>query len=210
MRTDAVLTALPVRAATPKAGRPAKRGNRLPSPAKFWEDREQTFRSCSVFVYRKDQNFRYKTFDAQWYVVTDERLLRIAIVETKGGSTPYRVLFTTDPTLDVPEVIAGYGSRWAIECFFRDAKQELGLEDSQARTENAVKRVVPFVGMLFSMLVIWFIETGHLSHYAALPIRPWYPHKNGLSFRDILRAARRATASWPILDPGNDFGNLDQ
>ena len=34
-----------------------------------------------------------------------------------------------------------------------------------------------------------------------VPVRPWYPHKRGLCFQDILRAARRTLAKFDILDP---------
>src|SRR5258708_11720241 len=62
----------------------------------------------------------------------------------------------------------------------------LGFADSQARKAAAVLRVAPLVGLLYSTLVVWFIEGAYASPLAAPPLRPWYPHKRGLSFADVL------------------------
>lgn len=210
MRPDAVLTAPPVDSCGARGGRPRKRGDLLPKPEVVAKDGRHPWRSCRVFVYRREATVRYKTLCAQWYRACGTRLLRIVIVATENGNVPYRVFFSTDPSLDVPTIIARYGARWSIECFFREAKQLLGFAASQARKEQAVLRVAPFVGLLYTALVVWFLEGAHTSPMAEPPLRPWYQHKRGFSFEDILRAARRATANLNVLDPGCDIMNLDQ
>jgi hypothetical protein len=210
MRPDAVLTALPADKPGPRAGRPRKRGEPLPKPEDVARDERQPWQRCRVFVYRREVTVRYKTLCAQWYRACGTRLLRIVIVATDNGSVPYRVFFSTDASLDVPTIIASYGARWSIECFFREAKQFLGFADSQARKEQAVRRMAPFVGLLYTTLVLWFLEGASTSPLAAPPVRPWYPHKSGVSFEDILRAARRTLAHFDVLDPGRDIQNLHQ
>ena len=96
------------------------------------------------------------------------------------------------------------------EAWLREAKQLLGFGDSSARKEAAVLQVAPFVGILYSVLVIWFIEGASTSPAAAPPVRPWYTHKRGLSFEDILRAARRVLVSFDVLVPSRDINNLHQ
>ena len=54
------------------------------------------------------------------------------------------------------QILEGDGSRWAIWVCFRELKQLLGFADSSARKEEAVKRVAPFVGLTYTMLVLWF------------------------------------------------------
>ena len=61
---------------------------------------------------------------------------------------------------------------------------------------------------ILTPLVVWFLEGAAHSHLATPPLRPWYPHKRGLCFADILRAAQRAMAGLDILDSINDSGNL--
>ena len=105
-------------------------------------------------------------------------------------------------------LLEGYGGRWNIEVFFRDAKQWLGFADSPARTEQAVRRMAPFVGLLYSLLVLWFVEGAYQSPLAAPPPRPWYRHKRGMSFADILRAARRMLSTVDVLALARDYGKL--
>jgi hypothetical protein len=147
---------------------------------------------------------------AQWYRACGIRLLRIVIVATDQGAIPWRVFFCSDASVSVPEILAGYGAKWSIECFFREAKQLLGFADSSARKETAVLRVAPFVGLLYSVLVVWFIEGACKSPLAVPPVRPWYTHKRGLSFEDILRAARRTLCDFDVLVPSRDINNLHQ
>jgi hypothetical protein len=100
--------------------------------------------------------------------------------------------------------------RWSIECFFREAKQLLGFADSSARKEKAVLRVAPFVAMLYTVLVVWFLEAGSASPLAAPPLRPWYTHKRGSSFEDILRTARRVLCDFDVFAQAHDVHNLPQ
>ena len=211
MRPDAVLTALPSATKSgARGGRPRKRGMLLAKPESIAADDHHPWQTCEVFVYGRKQTIRYKTLCAQWYRACGTRLLRIVIVATERGTIPIRVFFSTDASLDVASIIAGYGARWSIECFFREAKQLLGFADSSARKSQAVLRVAPFVGLLYSSLVLWFIDGACTSPVAAPPVRPWYPHKQGLSFEDILRAARRTLLGYQVLVPSRTSDNLQQ
>ena len=69
-------------------------------------------------------------------------------------------------------------------------------------------RVAPFVGLLYTALVVWFLEGASRSQLAMPPLRPWYKHKRGLCFADILRAAQRAMVGFDILDPRKDIKHL--
>jgi hypothetical protein len=81
---------------------------------------------------------------------------------------------------------------------------------SCARSHNAVLRTAPFVGLVYTTLVIWFLGDVHPSDLAVPPTRPWTTHKRDLCFNDILRAARRALATCDVLVPSCDFDNLQQ
>jgi hypothetical protein len=211
MRPDAVLTALPSsKRPGVRGGRPSKRGKPLPKPERIAQDDRRPWMTCELFLYGRKTTVRYKTLCAQWYRACGTRLLRIVIVATDQGAVRLRVFFCTDASVNVPAILAGYGARWSIECFFREAKQLLGFADSSARKESAVLRVAPFVGMLYTTLVVWFIEGASRSPLAAPPVRPWYAHKRGLSFEDILRAARRTLCDFDVLVPSRNINNLHQ
>lgn len=212
MRPDAVLTEPPPppSAKSSKGGRPRKRGKLLRKPEKIAADGRTAWRTTTATLYGRVTTVRYKTLDAQWYRTTGTRLLRIVIVECTTGRLPCRVFFSSDPTLEIAAVLETYAGRWGIEIFFREAKQLLGFADSQARKPDAVLRVAPLVGLLYTVLVVWFAEGALRSPLAVLPVRPWYPHKRGFSFADILRTARRSLHGKDVLVPFNRFDNLQQ
>lgn len=202
MRPDAVLTEPPpLQATSRRGGRPRKRGRLLRKPEKIATDGRTAWQTTTATLYGRVTTIRYKTLLAQWYRATGTRLLRIVIVECTTGRLGCRVYFSFDASLDVTRILETYAGRWGIEVFFRDAKQLLGFADSQARKQAAVLRVAPLVGLLYSVLVLWFAEGALRSPIAALPVRPWYPRKRGFSFADILRTARRALEPVDVLVP---------
>lgn len=201
MRPDAVLTSLPTLHELRQGGRRRKRGHVLRKPEKLADDGRTAWAIGHAVLYGKLTRVRYKTVDAQWYRAMGTRLLRIVVVECTSGQLPIRVFFSSDPTRSVEAILETYAGRWGIEVFFRDAKQHLGFADSQARTEQAVLRTAPLVGLLYSTLVLWLADEACTSAIAAPPFRPWYPHKRGLAFVDVLRAAQRALMHSDVLDP---------
>jgi hypothetical protein len=211
MRPDAVLTELPqVAVRNGKGGRPRKRGRLLRKPQQIARDGRTAWCSTEAVLYGRKTTVHYKTLCAQWYRATGTRLLRVVIVATDSGAMPYRIFFSFDPTLDVRAILETYAGRWGIEIFFREAKQLLGFADSQARKEAAVLRVAPLVGLLYSTLVIWFVQDVYRTPIAVPPLRPWYRHKVGLCFADVLRAAQRTLVHVDVLVPYNDINNLHQ
>lgn len=208
MRPDAVLTELPKARAAGTMGRNRKRGRAVPKPQRLANDGRRPWQTCTAMLYGRKTTVEYKTVCAQWYRACGTALLRIVIVATKEGKVPFRVFFCTDATVDVVRLLETYAGRWGIEVFFREAKQLLGFADSSSRKEAAVLRIAPFVGLLYTALVLWFIEGASESHLATPPLRPWYKHKQGLCFADVLRTARRAMIGIDVLDPSNHIDNL--
>jgi len=209
MRPDAVLTAPPpARQGKPRAGRPRKRGATLPKPQALAENPAVAWRPLKMVLYGASCTLRFKECVAHWYRPCGRRLLRIIIVQVEQGSIGVRVFFSTDPTMSVPAILQGYANRWSIEVCFRDLKQFLGFADSSARTQNAVERTAPFVGYCYTLLVLWFVQSAFPRKATVIPTRPWYRHKRGVSFADILRTAERVLASADIFDPRWNLDNL--
>lgn len=200
MRPDAVLTSPPTGEQRRATGRRRKRGDVLRKPEKLAGDGRTAWSVGHALLYGKLTRLRYKTVDAQWYRAMGTRLLRIVVVECTSGQFPIRVFFSSDSQLSVERILETYAGRWGIEVFFREAKQHLGFADSQARTEAAVLRTAPLVGLLYSTLVLWFADETYGAAIATPPIRPWYAHKKGSAFTDVLRAAQRAILSCDVLD----------
>jgi hypothetical protein len=209
MRTDAVLTALPDPCGPRSgAGRPRKRGRLFPKPEALAADPKVPWKTCQAHLYGKLRAVRHKEITAQWYRACGVRLLRIVVVEVKTGAAGCRVFFCTDASRSVVQILEGYAGRWSIEVCFRNLKQSLGFADSSARKRAAVERVAPFVGLTYSLLVLWFVEHAHTTSIATPPLRPWYRHKRGFSFEDVLRTAQRVLAPLDVLDPHRGLANL--
>jgi hypothetical protein len=207
MRPDAVLTGKPIRKPGQR-GRARKRGAVLPKPQALARNSRRPWQSATVHLYGKLQTVRYKTLCAQWYRAAGEQLLTVVVVKMEQGKMPIRVFFSTDSEIGVAELLETYSLRWSIEVTFRDLKQLLGFGDSSARKKEAVERTAPFVGYVFSVLVIWFMEGAHSSPLAAPPIRPWYTRKRGSSFADILRTAQCTLSNLDVLDQPTVGGDL--
>lgn len=210
MRPDAVLTALPVSKQPHANGRPRVRGDSLPKPEELAKSEEHPWLRTRARLYGSLQWIEYKVCEGQWYRATGARLLRIVIVRMTEGRIPIRVFFSTDTTLKPHQILEIYGQRWAIEVCFRNLKQLLGFADSSARKQAAVERTAPFVGIVYSVLVVWAIKHGRGIAEALVPLRPWYLHKQGLSFEDILRAAQTVLSDSRVFDLLNDYGNLQK
>lgn len=208
MRSDAVLTDAPPPRRAGKAGRARLRGEVLRKPEALAGDGRTKWQSCKALLYGSVRTVQFKTCVAQWYRVCGTRMLRVVVVKVDTGTIGLRVFFCTDLTVDIPALLEGYAGRWSIEVCFRELKQLLGFADSSARKQAAVERTAPFVALIYSVIVIWALRSREAIQLAAPPLRPWYPHKQGLCFADLLRAARRATEVMSIPDRATASDNL--
>jgi hypothetical protein len=210
MRPDAVLTAIPKSSRRHANGRPRLRGETLLKPEALALSDNHRWLKTQALLYGKVETVEYKVSDAQWYRASGIRLLRIVVVRMTKGRIPFRVFFCTDPALSAREILEGYSQRWAIEVCFRELKQLLGFADSSARKQAAVERTAPFVGIIYSVLILWAVDSASQLALNLVPLRPWYTHKRGLSFADILRAAQAALGRLDVLDLPRTYGNLSK
>lgn len=69
---------------------------------------------------------------------------------------------------------------------------------------RAVERTAPMAMLLYSLIVLWFVQRGHRSYR---PLRrPWYTTKTAPTFRDMLATVRRQSprehdSSWGLAGP---------
>jgi len=195
MRPDAVLTALPTPEQRKKTGRRRVKGDVLQKPERFAADGRRPWREIEAHVYGVLRRVAVKSMRAQWYIACGQGLLNVVMVRVDHGRIPLRVFFSTDPAMSERDVLETYAGRWSIEVTFRNLKQHLGFADSPARLRRAVERTAPFVGLLYTAMVVWFVERASDQPFALLPARSWYTHKSNLSFEDALRVARHDIAT---------------
>lgn len=182
---NAALYGLPPARRPGQKGCPRKKGERLPSPEQM-AARKSGWRTATVGIYGKQVKVRYKTAVALWYNSTYTMPVRIVLVRDPKGRRKDDCFFSTGSEMSPEAIIETYACRWSIEVAFRDSKQLLGLERSQARTAKAVHRTGPFAFVAYTVTVAWFMQHGHQHYPALIPKRPWYRHKRNPSFGDML------------------------
>lgn len=72
----------------------------------------------------------------------------------------------------------------------RKAKQQMGIDDPQARVQSAVAQQAPFCLLLLSLLKLWYLTVGHRQDALLQWRDAWYTHKEGVAFTDMLAALR--------------------
>lgn len=204
MHARALLTEVPV------AGGRRKRGERLPNPTELANDRHTRWKKVAATLYGRATTVAYKTLRAQWYSVCGAAEMRIVVVRTTAGTLPFRVFFATDPNMTVLDLVQTYARRWPIEVFFEEARAWLGWGESGQRVEAAVLRMTPFVGWIYTLLVVWFADGAWKSAASYMPVRPWYEAKRGLCFADIVRTAREVLRGVDIARELHVYDTLDR
>lgn len=185
-------------------GRPRKKGARLPSP-KQMARAETPWHTATAMLYGKSVTVNYKTIDALWYSSAGSAPLRIVVVRDPKGKRKDDCFFSTDLTIRPQAILEAYALRWSLEVAFRDSKQFLGFERSQCWTRKAVERTAPFAFVSYAIVVLWFTRQGHELYPQVVTPVPWYRHKRGPSFADMLQTARYALLRQELFDtPGEN------
>ena len=92
--------------------------------------RADTFTPCAVAADKS-----WTAFEAVVYVKAWKRKARVVVqqrYDDQGKVTSHTTFASTDTALSGGEIILAYQARFQQEFLYRDAKQELGLEDCQA------------------------------------------------------------------------------
>jgi hypothetical protein len=183
----------PAKGSGPKGGRPRKRGNRLLTPKQMLQGRCQRL---TLDLYGRKDKSGVAECVARVYAAPD-RLLKIVAVEPLSGGREPQAFFSTCPHDAAEQVLGEYASRWSLEVTYHDAKGQLGFEQPQGWTRQAVRRTAPVAMLLYSLLVLWFSREGH-HHYEPLA-RPWYLGKSQASFADMVATLRCQSVKREVL-----------
>ena len=200
-RLDAALYAPAASRRRGQMGRTRVRGKRLASPQARAKSAAAPWKKLTVHVYGRTVTVRVLVIDALWYVAAGSELIRHVVVRGFPGHERDDVFVSTDPTLSPRAIIEAFARRWSLEVTFHETKGKLGFEDPQNRTERAVERTAPFAFIAYTLVFVWYALHGKRSPAAKLPPVPWYTHKAGVTFSDMLATLRRASWRERLFDP---------
>jgi hypothetical protein len=87
---------------------------------------------------------------------------KVRILFISNGKKSWQAILSTDLTLDASEILDYYARRWAIEVFFKDAKQMLYLGKEQSNTFDAAIACYSIV-MIRYLLVVYILNKNQIS-----------------------------------------------
>jgi hypothetical protein len=200
-RLDAALYEAPPERRAGQIGRPRVRGAKVPSPQDRAVSPGACWQAVEVTAYGRTATVRVLVIDAVWYIVTGSEVVRTVLVRGFPGHARDDVLFCTDRQLDAKAIIELFVQRWSLEVTFHETKGKLGFEEPQNRADKAVERTAPMALWVYSLVVLWYAETGQHCRAARRPKLPWYSSKVAPAFSDMLATVRRASFSERLFDP---------
>jgi hypothetical protein len=117
------------------------------------------------------------------------RPVPIKWVLTKDGDQE-AVIFSTDTSQPVDDIIEVFVDRWPIETTFEEARRHLGMETQRQWSDKAVERITPCILASYSIINLIAIESLK-SECDKIPIQTssWYK-KSHVTFSDVLAHVR--------------------
>jgi hypothetical protein len=177
-------------------GRCRKRGPQLPAPQAMLNEQA---RRVTLSLYGRQEEARLSDVEARLFAVP-HKPVRVIAVEALTSGRGRQAFYSTAVTATAEQILGWYAQRWAAEVAFHDSKQFLGFEQPQGWTRNAVERTAPVAMILYSLIILWFVQEGH-QHYQP-PVDSWYASKPHASFRDMLVTLRRQSVQQQLFSLG--------
>ena len=147
-KSNAVFYRLPKHPKHPQRGRPRKYGDRLDIRRLRYHTIDIGDKSYSI----TSKIVRTKMCDAH---------VRLVVIRSRPkASKPYQYfcVFTTDLTLEIPQIIEYYRRRWQIETAFRDAKQHFGFNAYRLKSRKSINRFVQLSFVASSLTKLIFTK----------------------------------------------------
>lgn len=200
LRGDAaVYDPQPPRSTAKKRGRKATKGPRLPSPKEAAKkaDRNRNgqgpwcWQALAVTLYGVERSLKVVSYIVVWPTVLGLRPIRVVVVRDATGTMQDTYLFTTDVTAEVSWIVTTFGWRWSIEVSFKASKQVLDIEGPQHWCQESIERLAPWVWLMQSVIILWYLTTGHASAAAAKEASLMGEWDNAWSLRHMLKVLRR-------------------
>jgi len=190
LRLDAALYE-PAPPPTGKAGRPRKKGKRLPTLQVILDDELTKWQSVKV---------RWYDGQTQWMEITSQTAvwyrsgippvpIRWVLVRDPKEEVETIALLSTSLELASLEIVNWFVQRWQVEVTFEEVRAHLGVETQRQWSDKAIERTTPILLGLFS----WITLAAHLLvERAQLSVRQaaWYV-KERPTFSDALSAVRQ-------------------
>lgn len=153
LRSDARLREIePRKRPKGQRGRKPTHGPWLPRLSKLARQRSK-FRKQAVVIYGKTVTLGLREVVAWWPPLS----CPVKVVIARDPKRPKRVayLMTTDLSLAAVEVVEAFARRWTIEQMFSVAKNQVGFDSAEVRTERSVVRHAALALAMITWVEVW-------------------------------------------------------
>ena len=187
------------------AGRPRKKGQKLPSPVHVVQKTppRQRQRLKVAWYGGGCRDVEVVTGTASWYEA-GAPLVPILWVWVRDLTGTHRdeYFFTTDPNWTASQVIETYTGRWNIETTFQEMRAYLGLETTRGWKEKTVLRVAPCLFGLYTVVAALYVQSP--GRFRKPRYISW-PGKQDVTFSEAITAVRRwLWVEWVFAIPGHN------
>jgi len=150
-----------------KRGRKPQKGARLPTPAQVakqavsvGQEGPYQWREVNVSVYGVNRILMACAFLAVYPSILGLRIVQVVVVRDPNGVMKDCYLLATNLKMDAAEIIRDFSLRWSIEVMFKASKQIMGIQGPQHFCEESVKKVVPWVLTVQTLISVWYLLAG--------------------------------------------------
>jgi hypothetical protein len=190
-RLDAALYEPGPKSKTGKAGRPRKKGKRLPTLEAVAKDTNTRWKSVTILKWYGQgcKEVEIVSNTAVWYHNGMPALpIRWVLIRDPKGMFKTQALLCTDLHIKPEQILRWFILRWQLEVTFQEVRTHLGVETQRQWSDWAILRTTPALFGLFSIVTLLAHQ---LRIKGKLPIRKaaWYP-KSKPTFADALALVR--------------------
>jgi len=213
LRYDAALHGRPPKRRKAR-GRPRQRGRRLDTPLAHVTKHPEGW---TLVELPNGKRYEVQSWVALWWKVFRDRPILVVASRrpaARPGERPGtpQFFYSTDLLLLPALVLAAYCDRWSIECLIHEAKERMGFEEPQCRTERAVERTTPFLLWTAGIVQYWFLSQ---KDPAIIGWRPrWRARRKNYTaaptFSEMLAAMRREILSGAFISTSSSNEELHE
>ena len=184
------------------AGRPRKKGRKLPAPAEVVKQAKHRQRLNVAWYGGGRRDVEVVTGTAHWYEAGAPLVAVLWVwVHDCTGTHRDEYFFTTDVGWSAAQVIETYTGRWNLETTFQEMRSHLGLETTRGWKEKTVLRVGPCLFGLYTVVAALYVQLP--ARRRVLGLLAWVG-KEDVTFSDALTAVRRwLWVEWVFAIPGH-------
>ena len=172
-------------------GRPAKKGNRLPTLEQLAQLPHTEWQEVVFWEWygQNQKKMLLTTGTAWWYHSGKEALpIRWVLLRDPVGKLKTTALLCTDESFTALQIVTLFVRRWAVEVTLQEVRAHLGVETQRQWSHKAIARTTPVLLALFSLVAL-LADRLQAKGKLLVSTTAWYDKKQP-TFSDAIASVR--------------------